>query len=391
MVVEHSFRGSRQLRILFVAIALLGFFPYWCRKNICNPIFSMKLLLWDIFVQLFLICGNYLQTAKVFLSLVTQDVGGWAFGISLILAGTCQVVTPILVMLRSKRLVSMLRDLPAVLEEEREKGLNWEATDIAFLVLMACLVVFSAVYFSLVGTLVVAEIIYLIVYSVFVFLSMGCVIVLFRKLPRLLTQQVQRRVEDAVVACIEGSLDDSRAEGREEDLAPLHTLEQEVRKNLTKSSFAKIQTIVVVSLQLSNVRGKVVRSFFLSVTALITVCIGLAIAMSYASFRGFLVNGGTVLLFFVGLSLIYFFYNVGQSCNDQVNDAVETLQNLSCNFASADAKAQVYHVITCLQPLRKFDMCGWYTLDYPSLVTAASVVVTYLVILLQVGGLQLQN
>lgn len=25
----------------------------------------------------------------------------------------------------------------------------------------------------------------------------------------------------------------------------------------------------------------------------------------------------------------------------QVNDAVETLQNLSCNFASADAKAQV--------------------------------------------------
>lgn len=230
MVVEHSFRGSRQLRILFVAIALLGFFPYWCRKNICNPIFSMKLLLWDIFVQLFLICGNYLQTAKVFLSLVTQDVGGWAFGISLILAGTCQVVTPILVMLRSKRLVSMLRDLPAVLEEEREKGLNWEATDIAFLVLMACLVVFSAVYYSLVGTLVVAEIIYLIVYSVFVFLSMGCVIVLFRKLPRLLTQQVQRRVEDAVVACIEGSLDDSRAEGREEDLAPLHTLEQEVRK-----------------------------------------------------------------------------------------------------------------------------------------------------------------
>ncbi|XP_027217740.1 uncharacterized protein [Penaeus vannamei] len=163
------------------------------------------------------------------------------------------------------------------------------------------------------------------------------------------------------------------------------------KQNLTKSSFAKIQTIVVVSLQLSNVRGKVVRSFFLSVTALITVCIGLAIAMSYASFRGFLVNGGTVLLFFVGLSLIYFFYNVGQSCNDQVNDAVETLQNLSCNFASADAKAQVYHVITCLQPLRKFDMCGWYTLDYPSLVTAASVVVTYLVILLQVGGLQLQN
>lgn len=94
------------------------------------------------------------------------------------------------------------------------------------------------------------------------------------------------------------------------------------KQNLTKSSFAKIQTIVVVSLQLSNVRGKVVRSFFLSVTALITVCIGLAIAMSYASFRGFLVNGGTVLLFFVGLSLIYFFYNVGQSCNDQVSRAL---------------------------------------------------------------------
>ncbi|XP_047492762.1 uncharacterized protein LOC125041658 [Penaeus chinensis] len=113
--------------------------------------------------------------------------------------------------------------------------------------------------------------------------------------------------------------------------------------------------------------------------------------MSYASFRGILVNGGTVLLFFMSLSLIYFLYNVGQSCNDQVNDAVETLQNLSCNFASAEVKAQVYHVITCLQPLRKFDMCGWYTLDYPSLVTAASVVITYLVILLQVGGLQLQK
>lgn len=232
MVVEHSFRGSRQLRIMFVAIAVLGFFPYSCRKNLCNPIFSMKLLLWDIFVQLFLICGNYLQTAKVFLSLVTQDVGGWVFGISLIMAGICQVVTPILILLRSKRLVSMLKDLPAVLEEqeEREKRVEWEAIDIILLVLMVCLMTFSILYFSLVGILVVAEIIYLILHSLFAFLSMGCVIVLFRKLPRLLTQQVQRRVEDAVVACIECSLDDDHNKGREEDLTPLHTLEQEVRK-----------------------------------------------------------------------------------------------------------------------------------------------------------------
>lgn len=41
---------------------------------------------------------------------------------------------------------------------------------------------------------------------------------------------------------------------------------------------------------------------------------------------------------------------------------------------------QVYHAITCLQPLRKFDMCGWYTLDYPSLVTVRHRLTLYWII-----------
>lgn len=94
----------------------------------------------------------------------------------------------------------------------------------------------------------------------------------------------------------------------------------------------KLQTLLLFLPQLCNVRGKVVRGFFLSVTMLITVCIGLAIAMSYASFRGYLVNGGTVLLFFMSLSLVYFLYNVGQSCNDQVSCALVLQLLVFCIF-----------------------------------------------------------
>lgn len=240
MVVERFFRGSRQLRILFVTIAVLGFFPYSCRQDLCNPIFSLKLLLWDIFVQLFLIFGTYLQIVKVFLGLVTQDVGGWAFGFSLNLAAISQVLVSILMLIRSKKLVSMLKDLPAVLEEleEKERTLGFEVIDIVILVVIACVTAFSFLYFSLGGKLVAAEIIYLNICSLFGMSSIGCLLVLFRKLPRLLSQEIQRRVEDAVVACIENSVSDANTEGQEGDLAPLHALEQEVRKvfiSLTKT------------------------------------------------------------------------------------------------------------------------------------------------------------
>lgn len=225
---EGQFRGSRLLCLYIRIMAALGFFPYTCSRNLLNPIFSVKLLLWDIFVQLFLFSASYMQVAKVFVKMLTTDVGGWAFTISLMFGSIAQTFIPLLMLMNSRRLASLLKELPQVLSgnelEEEQKA--YKHLDLIILALTCTpFIVFCIVLLSTTENLSIGEIIYLIVYSTFVFMSLIISLLLLRRLHFLLVQQVLNDVEDVVVTCSE--LDSDALKDEE---SHLHTLEQKMRQ-----------------------------------------------------------------------------------------------------------------------------------------------------------------
>ncbi|KAG7159704.1 putative 7tm Chemosensory receptor-containing protein 10 [Homarus americanus] len=74
-----------------------------------------------------------------------------------------------------------------------------------------------------------------------------------------------------------------------------------------------------------------------------------------------------------------FFYN------QQVDKAAGMLKKFSCQSSNYFVKAQVSYLLHLLEPLQIFDFYGWYRLDYSTLVGVVNLMVTYLVILVQVG------
>ncbi|KAK3880436.1 hypothetical protein Pcinc_015039 [Petrolisthes cinctipes] len=70
-----------------------------------------------------------------------------------------------------------------------------------------------------------------------------------------------------------------------------------------------------------------------------------------------------------------------------MDKVVGILKDLKVMTTNPVIKTRVIEVISGMTELQRFNMCGWYCLDYSTLLTLANTVVTYIVVLLQVGGL----
>ncbi|KAK4303515.1 hypothetical protein Pmani_024471 [Petrolisthes manimaculis] len=70
-----------------------------------------------------------------------------------------------------------------------------------------------------------------------------------------------------------------------------------------------------------------------------------------------------------------------------MDKVVGILKDLKVMTTNPVIKSRVIEVISGMAELQRFNVCGWYCLDYYTLLTLANTVVTYIVVLLQVGGL----
>ncbi|XP_042238691.1 uncharacterized protein LOC121877138 [Homarus americanus] len=119
-------------------------------------------------------------------------------------------------------------------------------------------------------------------------------------------------------------------------------------------------------------------------TILVTGLI-LCVATIYTLSRGYFEGGFTFTLLLGATIMLINMCSVGQNFINEVDKAAGMLKKFSCQSSNYFVKAQVSYLLHLLEPLQIFDFYGWYRLDYSTLVGVVNLMVTYLVILVQVG------
>ncbi|XP_050710540.1 uncharacterized protein LOC126995216 [Eriocheir sinensis] len=112
----------------------------------------------------------------------------------------------------------------------------------------------------------------------------------------------------------------------------------------------------------------------------------MAVACPYAMLQGVFMSGSTAILLGAGYYIMGSFCHLGQTFVNQVSEAEGLLKDLIVKSHILNFNLKVSQVMGRLSHNLAFDMCGWYRLDHAALLGLLNTVLTYLVILFQVGG-----
>ncbi|KAK3886285.1 hypothetical protein Pcinc_009557 [Petrolisthes cinctipes] len=136
--------------------------------------------------------------------------------------------------------------------------------------------------------------------------------------------------------------------------------------------------------QVEEVLGRVPRCYIITISCMvITVCVMLITCFFNIIKNGF--QGYLLLANFNSITLLYFICSSSQMFINQVEDAVRCLRLCSARTEDVIIKGQVYRLIQYLGAIEKVNFHGWFSLTHGTMVSLGSLVVTYLVVMLQVA------
>ncbi|XP_063845710.1 uncharacterized protein LOC135091728 [Scylla paramamosain] len=116
------------------------------------------------------------------------------------------------------------------------------------------------------------------------------------------------------------------------------------------------------------------------------VAIVLAITSPYAIIQGSYMGGTTVVSLLLAYYIMGRLFHTGQMFVSKVSEAEGILKELRSKSQDLSVSVKVNLVIGSLSSLLTFDVCGWYTLSYSSFLGIFNIIMTYIVIIFQVGG-----
>ncbi|KAG7159705.1 uncharacterized protein LOC121877139 [Homarus americanus] len=378
-LIQDLRQGS--LRSLAVVLQVVGMFPYtWPNTQTPSPHqFSLVLFLWDMFIQLYINIITPLQIVKLFLTMFRNDIGGIVLKYSVSLAFMITSLVSALLCSKSSKLASALTDLHARVKTNT-LGNQCHMRLVYIIIVMlveATMVLFSVPFYINYPHLSLAEKICFFFNTLFSVPSLYMSHLFFRMTFSILAQQLVEAVEDVVSLAQHLPSHNLQPTKGQHDIAttmmdftttssPLHDLESRI-------------------LQVEETREKLTDYFFLGMTTILVTGLILCVATIYTLSRGYFEGGFTFTLLLGATIMLINMCSVGQNFINEVDKAAGMLKKFSCQSSNYFVKAQVRYLLHLLEPLQIFDFYGWYRLDYSTVVGVVNLLVTYLVILVQVG------
>ncbi|XP_068238750.1 uncharacterized protein [Palaemon carinicauda] len=96
-------------------------------------------------------------------------------------------------------------------------------------------------------------------------------------------------------------------------------------------------------------------------------------------------TGGVVSCFLVNIFSLFLFCRLGHKFEALVDAAAMNITEVYEFMLGDDQKNMVYRLILRLESMKSFDMGGWFLLRNSTLLTILNAIVSYVVILLQIG------
>ncbi|KAK8381295.1 hypothetical protein O3P69_018405 [Scylla paramamosain] len=396
--------GLLPWRMTVPVLQVFGCFPYKLCATSGPPVFSLPLLLWCIFVHLYLTCGSCMAFTKIFGTYSAPDLGTifFMYGVAFLMATV--TLTPFFMTMRSSKLTALLHDMSRIGVVPREYKIR--PKNLIIMLTMVIFMVFATWFSNCVLKFEFHETVLVFFWSISWNLSIFMPDSCFSSLLDLLIRYLLL-VTESTVAAVSKLLGPDGSFSGEDDaeaallaLRDLESLILEVRRGCRSgvASFSvqdsKGHSITLLDdatpcrlfsnllLQFTcisnttNVHARIIPSsqvtawletlkqcFFPIITMFLLLSVLLAIVCPYAILKGTYMGGTTVV------SVFFSFYIMGQYC-----------------YLGQTFTDKVSGVMARLSPLLTFNMCGWYTLSYSSFLGLMNTVMTYLVIVFQIGG-----
>ncbi|KAK8381648.1 hypothetical protein O3P69_018630 [Scylla paramamosain] len=390
--------GLLPWRMTVPLLQVFGCFPYKLCATSGPPVFSLPLLLWCIFVHMYLTCGSCMGLTKIFGTYSAPDLGTvfFMYGIAVLMA--ILTLTPFFMMMRSSKLTALLHDMSRIVVVPREYKIR--PKNLIIMLTIVIFMVFATWFSNCVLKFEFHETVLVFIWNISCNLSIFMPDSCFSSLLDLLTRYLLLATESKVAAVskVIGPDDSfSREDDAEEALLALRDLESLILEVSTASFsvqdskdhsitllddatpcrlFSNLLLQFTCISNITNVHARIIPSsqvtewletlkqcFFPIITMFLLLGVLLAIVFPYAILKGKYMGGITVVFVF------FSFYIMGQYC-----------------YLGQTFTDKVSGVMARLSPLLTFNMCGWYTLSYSSFLGLMNTVMTYLVIVFQIGG-----
>ncbi|XP_050724714.1 uncharacterized protein LOC127002696 [Eriocheir sinensis] len=406
-------------RVVVPAMQVYGCFPYRMSATSKPPTFSLPLCLWSIFA-FFLQALTALETTEMLLQQTyTTQLGNIAYTSTAILSMAVLCVTPAAMGVRSGRLAGILHDLSGITEVSPPPSYRWYCKPQT---LLAIFFVVGHTILSVVLTIVSfatnTTIYIMMLPPVNTLYWIGYIV------PQEVTSMVFGLLGRRLVAATENTV--ARVSML---LAPDGSLQCETDVGAALRAVRDLEAVIrEVELQ----KAAATRCFFPVVTTRLMIAVLLAVACPYATMTGYDIDGVTVFTLCLAYYFMVKYYTLGQNFVNQVgavrqvtfeiaslslhrvcykvnvantsrhthliffvllqvSAAEELLRDLTVksNIDIVSFNLKVNRIMDRLsRGLSSLDMCGWYRLDYAAFLGLLNTVLTYLVIIFQMGGIR---
>ncbi|XP_045116391.1 uncharacterized protein LOC123507535 [Portunus trituberculatus] len=360
--------GMLPWRMTMPVLQVFGCLPYKLSATSDPPVFSLPLLLWSISVHVFLTSVSFFAFTNIFHLYAAPDLGTVFFMNCVAFMMATVPLFPVSLTIKSSKMAALLHDMSNIVVVHRKhkiypKNLIVMMTAVIFVVFstwFACFILRS-VFFECVMVFL-----WTLACSVTIFMPDSCLSALLDLMTSYLLLATESTV--ATVSKLlgpDGSF--SGEDNTKEALLALHDLESLIREVTAWQETVK-------------------QCFFPVLTTFLLLSVMLAIACPYAILKGKFMGGTTIVCFLFSFYIMGVYSYYGQIFTDKVSLAEKQLRDLNMRSKNTNFCIKMNSVIARLSPLLTFNMCGCYTLSYSSFLGLMNTVLTYLVIIFQIGG-----
>ncbi|XP_050706261.1 uncharacterized protein LOC126991595 [Eriocheir sinensis] len=361
-------------RVMVTVMQVQGSFPYKIYATSDHPTFSLGIFLWSIFLQVFMFAMSF-HGALAFFSEVELDLGTTAFISSAVFMMVVLSLTPIVLGVNSSRLARLLHDMSV------KKGVSPPPSSRCWYCSPQTL------------TLLIILSLYTIVNA---YMSMNAVgtsgyigVLLF--LPISLTSGVSYLLPGTFSSMLFGLMTRRLVAATEDTVSKVSMLlapdGSYKRESDVEAAMLALRDLDAVIQEVEDQRREGTRSLFPVISMFLLMAVLMAIVCPYTLKGHTPFYGSIFTILLIAYYILGSFCHLGHTFVGQVSVAERMLKSLRMRSKSLSFSVKVSQVVVSLSPLLTFDMCGWYRLDYASFLGLINTVVTYLVIIFQVGGI----
>ncbi|KAK3871614.1 hypothetical protein Pcinc_023267 [Petrolisthes cinctipes] len=348
-VPQDTEAGAMTWSMVLMGLQVTGAFPYTMEKGNQKPKLSIPMLLWSIFVQLISVTGT-LVILKINYIFISPTVGDKIMFFSFFALLICLAISPSLLIINSQKILDMIREMGSQEDPNLSPKRKWFRYNFSerLLVLQFCTIVTLSIFngATKMGLLHQFELIHVVIVNIFVFPFYILSLELMEKTYGHLLQRLSQAADDLLQTASSISLVNNTEKASETLILALHGFQLKVRK-------------------IDESRCEAVESHQLVMNVYLVASIVVVVSSCYALLTNIADNGITFVYMILSFSITLRLCRMGDRFIKKVSE-----------------------VVGDMAVLQKFSVCGWYCLDYSTLLSIVNTVITYLVVLAQVGDMK---